>query len=252
MGYVVMNEAMCCICGWQGSSFAPRFRTGGRLCVCPSCRSLDRNRHLFKVIEQYDLLHEETCVLEIAPSISILRSLSSRTNYVGVDYSPSSDLVLSADLRELPFPDASFDMVLCSHVLEHVRDSQKCIAEISRVLKRNGRALIQVPYKRGATTEQLEHPDEHGHVWNYDRDDFVLRLAGEGLVVDAVNLQSTVAVAGQVVFDHLDVFVCSNPQAGNGSPSFTQYIKSINRLVYRRDDDVSKATNDISHAPLAT
>jgi 2-polyprenyl-6-hydroxyphenyl methylase/3-demethylubiquinone-9 3-methyltransferase len=38
----------------------------------------------------------------------------------------------------LPFPNCSFDVVLCCDVLEHVKDLPKVIAEISRVLKNDG------------------------------------------------------------------------------------------------------------------
>lgn len=40
--------------------------------------------------------------------------------------------------EKLPYPDGSFDVVYCCDVLEHVRDLNKSIAEISRVLKQGG------------------------------------------------------------------------------------------------------------------
>lgn len=40
--------------------------------------------------------------------------------------------------EQLPYPDQSFDCVVCCDVLEHVRDLPKVISEISRVLKPNG------------------------------------------------------------------------------------------------------------------
>jgi SAM-dependent methyltransferase len=47
----------------------------------------------------------------------------------------------------LPFQDASFDLVLSFDVLEHIRDSDAHLAEVSRVLKPGGRYLIQTPSK---------------------------------------------------------------------------------------------------------
>ncbi len=41
------------------------------------------------------------------------------------------------DLRKLPFPEASFDFVYASHVLEHIDEDAKAIAEISRIPLRN-------------------------------------------------------------------------------------------------------------------
>lgn len=49
----------------------------------------------------------------------------------------------SAEL--IPFPDKSFDVVFCSHVLEHVNDETKALKEISRVLKDKGVLVIGMP-----------------------------------------------------------------------------------------------------------
>lgn len=46
----------------------------------------------------------------------------------------------------LPFRDHSFDTVICSEVLEHVRDPRVVLAEIARVTKSNGRLLATVPF----------------------------------------------------------------------------------------------------------
>ena len=43
-----------------------------------------------------------------------------------------------ADALDLPFEDNSFDIVICSHVYEHVPDPEKMFSEIYRVLKNNG------------------------------------------------------------------------------------------------------------------
>jgi SAM-dependent methyltransferase len=42
-------------------------------------------------------------------------------------------------MRELPFPDASFDVVTCNHALYHVRDVDGVLAEFVRVLRPGGR-----------------------------------------------------------------------------------------------------------------
>jgi SAM-dependent methyltransferase len=47
-----------------------------------------------------------------------------------------------ADACHLPFRDASFDAVLASHVLYHVADPRTALAEIARVLRFNGAAVI--------------------------------------------------------------------------------------------------------------
>lgn len=47
--------------------------------------------------------------------------------------------------ESLPFPDASFDRVYCSEVLEHVVDPVAVLREMRRVLKSDGRAAISFP-----------------------------------------------------------------------------------------------------------
>jgi SAM-dependent methyltransferase len=50
--------------------------------------------------------------------------------------------VLAASAKSLPFPDASFDAVICVNVLEAVSNREQALREIRRVLKPGGRALV--------------------------------------------------------------------------------------------------------------
>jgi SAM-dependent methyltransferase len=52
------------------------------------------------------------------------------------------------DLRSLEFPDASFDVAICSHVLEHIIEDRKAMAELFRVLRPGGILLVMVPWDR--------------------------------------------------------------------------------------------------------
>ncbi|MHB8837203.1 MAG: class I SAM-dependent methyltransferase [Candidatus Methylomirabilia bacterium] len=50
-----------------------------------------------------------------------------------------------ADIRELPFADASFDAVYSMGTIEHFRDSERALHEMVRVLRPGGCAIIGVP-----------------------------------------------------------------------------------------------------------
>ena len=52
---------------------------------------------------------------------------------------------MQADGFNLPFADETFDICLCSHVLEHVDRPHEMVKEINRVLKTGGIALIEFP-----------------------------------------------------------------------------------------------------------
>ena len=54
-------------------------------------------------------------------------------------------LVARADVTCLPFRDASFDVVVCSEVLEHIADNRLAAAELSRVLKPGMHMVVSVP-----------------------------------------------------------------------------------------------------------
>ena len=50
-----------------------------------------------------------------------------------------------SDVTNLPFADQSFDLVICSEVLEHVPDHNRAVSELGRVLKDDGTLVVSVP-----------------------------------------------------------------------------------------------------------
>lgn len=69
------------------------------------------------------------------------------TQYFGVDYSPvwsSADALASGDA--LPFPDNSFDAIICSEVLEHTRYPEAVIRELRRVCRPGGLMYVTSPF----------------------------------------------------------------------------------------------------------
>lgn len=90
-----------------------------------------------------------------------------------------------ADLLALPFPDATFDRVIASEVLEHVRQDQQAMAEIARVLRPGGMAAVTVP-RYGPervcwALSRAYHEVPGGHVRIYRGDELDTRLAAAGL-----------------------------------------------------------------------
>jgi 2-polyprenyl-3-methyl-5-hydroxy-6-metoxy-1,4-benzoquinol methylase len=65
----------------------------------------------------------------------------------GMDANYSSDFVVQRSFVESELPDNSVDVVLCLDVIEHLSfaDQDRAVAELARVLKPGGRALVTVP-----------------------------------------------------------------------------------------------------------
>ncbi|TKJ21600.1 MAG: hypothetical protein CEE43_09240 [Promethearchaeota archaeon Loki_b32] len=61
---------------------------------------------------------------------------------------------MCGDLVKLPYREETFDFVSVLDVLEHIRDDKLAVSEISRILKKNGIAVITVPHRMKYYTTQ--------------------------------------------------------------------------------------------------
>ena len=115
-----------------------------RININPEGTMLDlgcgEGRHIFGVMEKFPDLkcigldpHIES-LDKAFEGLKFLESISNtKTNF------------LSGSAYSLPFSDDSFDLVVCSEVLEHLHDYKDAIKEINRVLKPGGQFLASVP-----------------------------------------------------------------------------------------------------------
>lgn len=131
-------------------------------------------------------------MLDVAPTRRFIAHLRmpGRT-YVGMDLDPNADdrpVTTIAGLTNLPFGDGVIDLAIVSHVLEHIPDDRAAMSELARVLSPTGRAIVQVPWRNGPTTEDplataAERTRRFGqadHVRRYGSD-FEDRLKAAGL-----------------------------------------------------------------------
>jgi SAM-dependent methyltransferase len=138
----------CSCCGHEARAFL-HLAAGGRVAwnsACPGCDSRSRHRGLAVLLPELLEDHAPRRVLHFAPE-PVLRSCFQRPE---ISYE-TADLFLEdvthtrVDLQQLPFVDATYDLIACNHVLEHVPDDQRALAELARVLKPGGLAVITVP-----------------------------------------------------------------------------------------------------------
>jgi SAM-dependent methyltransferase len=163
---------------------------------CIDCQVTDRERLFLLWFDQQkkQLFSGRLRLLHVAPEKHVRKWLQTLPDldYVTVDLL-QPDVDYNMDLTAMTFADDSFDAVICSHVLEHIPDDEKAMAEIRRVLKPDGWALLQVPisFISASTIEDpdIDDPDlqterfgQYDHVRIYGRDYFD-RLTRQGLTV---------------------------------------------------------------------
>lgn len=131
-----------------------------RNALAPNSMSLERHRLIWLYLKRNtDFFTSNKKVLHIAPEYCFIKPIRRLKNidYITADLiSPWADVKL--DVQAMPFNDNTFDMVICNHVLEHVENDRKAMAEILRVLKPGGFAILQVPMDL-SMEQTLEKPE---------------------------------------------------------------------------------------------
>lgn len=140
-------------------------------------------------------------VLDVGCGTKPYRSLfTSCSSYEGLDIDQPRNRERAIadhfyDGETFPFPDESFDGIICSQVLEHVFNPQVFLAEMGRILRPGGRLLLTVPF----CWDEHEQPWDCCRYTSYGVADLVRRsgfqvLVQEKLVVGyAVLIQLAVA-----------------------------------------------------------
>jgi len=219
------NEYQCPVCGVHLRAFRPMWKSYWRDAAkfgpihpaskmetlnlesftCPRCDALDRDRltaiYLEQVFATFDFSRAYR-LIEFAPGDALYKKIK---RYPFVIYR-SADLSRktvdeNVDLTKMVrYGDASIDIILCSHVLEHIPEDRKAMSEIRRVLRPDGFAVILVPIVVGVD-ETHEDPSIEGealrwkyfgmgdHVRQYGKRDFIERLEAAGLKVEQFGVE---------------------------------------------------------------
>ena len=121
----------CPVCGARRRRFLPYGYVAPRAdALCPSCLSLERHRLLWLYLtRETDLLRRPQRILHIAPEVCLMKRLRHRAaDYTTADLeSPLAELHF--DVLRIPLPDASYDVLICNHLLEHVADDRRALGE---------------------------------------------------------------------------------------------------------------------------
>ncbi len=193
--FYIGNNVKDPISGKTYRKFLPYGRTPRENALSPGSQSLERHRLLWIYLkEKTNFFRDKLKVLHIAPEHCFIKRFEALPNldYITADLeSPLAKIKM--DIHKIPFPDNTFDVCLCNHVMEHVDDDILAMSEIYRVLKPGGWAIIQSPidYSIENTFEDptITSPSErekifgqNDHVRLYGRD-YPQRLAQAGFDV---------------------------------------------------------------------
>lgn len=194
-----------------------------------------QNRRLAMILEAANLSASSRVLVDGCGVGMYVRALRQVTPHVvGLDIEPGrvvtsrqhSPLVQVAAGEYLPYPANYFDLVLSHEVIEHVQNDTRSMAEMVRVLKPGGRAVIFCP-------NRLYPFETHGHYWrgayhfgntpliNYLPNSLRHRLAPHVRAYTAGNLRQLVAGLPVVVVKHTQIYpgydniVARRPAVGN-------------------------------------
>jgi len=214
-------ERECPICGFRGKFLAevhfPDIFNFDAL--CPSCGSLPRNRLLWLTVTRRSLIGPGDQVLHFAPETCLsahIRALAGQYRTADL-FAEGVDLKLN--IEKIDLPEGSHDVIICSHVLEHV-DDKAAIAELYRVLRPGGRLLILVPVAEGweSTYENKAQFDRTGKALHYGKDNHIRRygrdvrdrLAAPGFMVEPVSCEGADGVR-YALLPGENLFICRKP-----------------------------------------
>lgn len=115
---------------------------------CPMCNSSNRERLMYLFLKSKGYLEKQSkySVLHIAPekSLQTMWKRLKNVKHLSIDLSsPIADQHM--DISDLQLKDSTFDLVVCSNVLEHIIDDVGAMRELRRVLVSEGNALLMVP-----------------------------------------------------------------------------------------------------------
>ncbi|NGZ09617.1 MAG: SAM-dependent methyltransferase [Nitrospira sp. LK70] len=207
------DQFQCPICGNSFRIFKPfgaDVAVARELCMvslghreaslCPGCASKERDRAiaLYLTARKCWFRSAHRAILHIAPEEGLghfLRMLPN-VSYLSGDLYPNdapTQAMRRIDVTQMPFESGSFDLLICSHVLEHVADDRKAMREACRILKEGGVAFLQVPYSPvlketredpavmdGASRLRLFGQEDHLRLYGTD---YAERLRGAGFMV---------------------------------------------------------------------
>lgn len=167
--------------------------------ICPECGAVDRDRMIVGYLQKSGILRKGRRVLQFAPSKMVDAYIK---QCIPSDAYDTADLFMKnvtyqSDIQNMiEIEDETYDLWICSHVLEHVADDRKALRELRRILKPDGCGILLVPLdlSREETDEEqgcseAENWRRFGqgdHVRAYAKKDFIARVKECGFELESI------------------------------------------------------------------
>jgi len=139
-------------------------------------------------------------ILDFSPHRCMYRKLkkNKQINYVSTDYAGEFIADKKLDIVHIDEPDNTYDLIICYHILEHIKNDGQAISELFRIMKPHGKGIIQTPFKEGGIyenesiqtdSERKLHFGLEDHVRIYSVSGLCERLENAGFTVNPVRFQ---------------------------------------------------------------
>lgn len=214
------NQVYCNCCNTFFRFYLPPYLE------CPGCGSQARHRLMFFYLKtQTDLFSRQCRLLHFAPE-AILEKLfrqSANIDYLSADLD-SHRAMQKVDITNIQYPEDSFNVIICTHVLEHIPQDIRAMKELCRVLAKDGWAILQVPVdiNRRKTYEDFSITSPAGRAKSFGRSDHCriygldykdrLQQAGFEVTVDKyVKSFSKADIEKYGLEDWEDIYFCRKP-----------------------------------------
>jgi len=186
---LLQHRVECPCCGWTGRQFKDYYFFMGDSIPrieCPRCESHPRHRLLYLWLERaYRINDRKGRALLLAPEKALANCWKAAPGLatIGMDIERKYGAEVLADVRELPFPSGSMDIIWCHHVLAQLPDDSPGMLELKRVLNPEGGELVisENLSRQGATVEFGRRREDFSNEWRHYGQDFCARLRRHGL-----------------------------------------------------------------------
>jgi predicted SAM-dependent methyltransferase len=167
--------------------------------TCPVCGSQDKARLYALYLANWlsnNRQNRRLKLVHFAPEAGLHQMLKWSRD---LDYRSSdlyrTDVDDNTDLTDMTsYGDESLDVLICSHILEHIYDDEKAVKEMYRVLRQDGWAIVMVPIllsidhtyedaTKITESERLVHFGLEDHLRVYSKSSFIDLLTSSGFVV---------------------------------------------------------------------